>query len=166
MAERLSTATTASEPLDQLLAVSAALTGYTVAELQATAMGPAYLDQLTAVVGERLLARLLRVAGDAVHRSADVAGELERRVLDDPDLGPPARNLIVLWYTGQWLQLPGSWRDRHGANPRDVDGVLSPDAYTEGLVWKAIGAHPQGAKPPGFATWVAPPRPRAVPAGS
>ena len=60
----------------------------------------------------------------------------------------------MLWYTGQWVQLPGPWRDRHGASPLDVDDVLSPEAYTAGLMWDAIGAHPQGAKAPGFATWV------------
>ncbi len=166
MAGRLSAAGAAGDPLDDFLAVSAALTGFTVAELQATGMGPAYLEQLMAVLGERLLARLLQVGGDAVHRAHDPEAELGRRVLADPDLGPPSQNLIVLWYTGQWVQLPGAWRDRHGASPRDVDGVLSPEAYSQGLVWNATGAHPQGAKPPGFATWVQPPRTRAVPAGS
>lgn len=155
------------DPLGDFLTLSAALTGYSVAELEGTAMAPAYLDQLLGVVGERLGARLLTVGRDAVRRSgAEVAAELDRRVLADADLGPPARHLIVLWYTGQWTQLPGAWRDRHGASPLDVDGVLSPEAYTEGLVWKAIGAHPQGAKPPGFATWVAAPLARLDPAGS
>jgi hypothetical protein len=65
--------------------------------------------------------------------------------------------MIVLWYTGQWVQLPREWRGRHGANAADVDAILSAESYSEGLVWDAIGAHPQGAKAPGFATWVTPP---------
>jgi hypothetical protein len=28
----------------------------------------------------------------------------------------------------------------------------------EGLVWDAIGSHPQGAKQPGYASWALPPR--------
>ncbi|MFI9426242.1 hypothetical protein ACIG54_22110 [Streptomyces achromogenes] len=35
--------------------------------------------------------------------------------------------------------------------------VVSPDAYTEGLLWRAIGAHPSGAKAPGYGSWVHPP---------
>jgi hypothetical protein len=145
-------------PLDDFCTLSAALTGYRVAELMGTGMATAYLEHLTAIVGESFAARLLTTGCDVVRRAgSDLSTQLELRILDDPDLGPPARNLIVLWYTGQWAQLPGPWRDRHGASPLDVDQVLSPEAYVAGLMWDAIGAHPQGAKAPGFATWTAVP---------
>lgn len=145
--------------LDDFVAVSAALTGYRSADLFGTGMAQAYLDHVSTVVGESFTARWLEVGRDVVRRAGhrELATEIELRLLDDPDYGPVARNVIVLWYTGQWVQLPGPWRDKHGANPADVDAILSPDAYTEGLAWDAIGAHPQGAKAPGFATWVAPP---------
>ncbi|MEU5113274.1 hypothetical protein AB0G64_17425 [Streptomyces longwoodensis] len=35
--------------------------------------------------------------------------------------------------------------------------VVSPAAYTEGLLWRAIGAHPSGAKAPGYGSWAIPP---------
>ncbi|MFF6828442.1 hypothetical protein [Streptomyces longwoodensis] len=35
--------------------------------------------------------------------------------------------------------------------------VVSPAAYTEGLLWRAIGAHPSGAKAPGYGSWATPP---------
>ena len=144
-----------ARPLDDFLALSSVLTGFRVAELHGTGMAPAYLDAVTAILGESFAARLWMVGHDVVHRAGDqLDTEIGLRLLDDPDLGPPSRNLIVLWYTGQWLQLPGPWRDRHGASPLDVDHILSPESYREGLMWPAIGAHPQGAKPPGFATWV------------
>jgi hypothetical protein len=147
-----------SRSLDDFVAVSAALTGYSSAELLGTGMARTYLGHVMAIVGESFAARWLEVGHDVVRRSGhDLRLEIELRLLDDPDFGPVARNVIVLWYTGQWVQLPGPWRDRHGANPADVDAILSPDSYTEGLVWDAIGAHPQGAKAPGFATWVTPP---------
>jgi hypothetical protein len=123
-----------------------------------TGMAETYLEHFTAIVGESFAARLFTTGHDVVRRAgSDLATQLELRILDDPDLGPPARNLIVLWYTGQWVQLPGPWRDRHGASPLDVDLVLSPESYVAGLMWDAIGAHPQGAKAPGFATWTAVP---------
>jgi hypothetical protein len=145
-----------SPPLDDFVALSAALTGYRAAELLGTGMAEPYLDRITAIVGEPLASRLWTVGRDVVQRAGgdDLDAQLELRILDDPDLGPPSRNVIVLWYTGQWLQLPGPWRDRHGAGPLDVDHIISPDAYVAGLMWDAIGAHPQGAKAPGFATWV------------
>ncbi len=145
-------------PLDDFLTLSSALTGYRTAELVGTGMAETYLDAVTAIVGESFAARLWTVGSDVVHRAGhDLTAQLALRLLDDPDLGPPARNLIVLWYTGQWMQLPAAWRDRHGATPLDVDRILSADSYTAGLMWDAIGAHPQGAKAPGFATWVAAP---------
>lgn len=147
-------------PLDDFVVLSAALTGYRAAELLGTGMAETYLDRITAIIGEQFAARLWTVGRDVVQRSdGDLDTQLDLRILEDPDLGPPARSILVLWYTGQWLQLPGPWRDRHGASPLDVDHILSPDAYVAGLMWDAISAHPQGAKAPGFATWVDLPTP-------
>ena len=55
-------------------------------------------------------------------------------------------NIIALWYVGGW----GQGFDQV---------VVSADGYREGLVWDAIGAHPMGAKQPGFDTWSEPPPP-------
>jgi hypothetical protein len=80
------------------------------------------------------------------------------RILDAPWLGPLARNTITLWYTAQWAQLPAAWRYAHGAVEADVDHVVSAQAYQEGLMWKAAGTHPMGARQPGYGTWALPPR--------
>jgi hypothetical protein len=45
----------------------------------------------------------------------------------------------------------------HGRDGRKPPFVVSPDAYTEGLLWRAIGAHPSGAKAPGYGSWANPP---------
>jgi hypothetical protein len=45
----------------------------------------------------------------------------------------------------------------YGRDVRKPPFVVSPDAYTEGLLWRAIGAHPSGAKAPGYGSWVNPP---------
>ncbi len=44
-----------------------------------------------------------------------------------------------------------------GRDRRTPPFVVSPDAYTEGLLWPAIGAHPTGAKAPGYGSWANPP---------
>ena len=145
------------ELLDDFLSLSAALTGFSVAQLQGTGMGAAYLDELVAVVGDELTTGLTRAGTLALRWPDDVEEQIRLRVMEDPDLGPVARNLVVLWYTGSWSQLPADWRERHGAGSLDADRLLSAQSWTEALMWPAIGAHPTGAKPPGFASWVGPP---------
>ncbi len=143
--------------LEDFLLVSAALTGFTVADLHATGMVKTYLDTVRDITGDDIAMRLLTVGSRALRWPDDVERQLQLRVMDDKDLGPVARSLVVLWYTGGWVQLPADWRQRNGASTADCDRLLSARSYTEGLMWPAIGAHPQGAKPPGFASWVDPP---------
>jgi hypothetical protein len=140
--------------LEEFLSLSAALTGFSVAQLQGTGMAQTYLDELVAVVGPDHVVALTREGSSALRWPDAVDEQLRLRVMEDPDLGPIARNLVVLWYTGGWLQLPVDWRERNGAHSLDRDRLLSAESWTEGLMWPAIGAHPTGAKPPGFASWV------------
>ncbi|MBV8842250.1 MAG: hypothetical protein JO307_05505 [Bryobacterales bacterium] len=74
-----------------------------------------------------------------------------------------AKSIIQMWYLGQWTQTPLAWREEFGTNPSDFNRVISAAAYTEGLVWRAAGTHPQGAKQPGYGTWSAPPVQIATP---
>lgn len=138
------------------LLLSSALTGFTGAELHGTGMLDTYIDVVADTVGADVLAKLCR----AGRRAVDEGGEraLQERVLEHRCLGPVARCLTVLWYTGAWTQLPVEWRNRYGANVLDRDRVVSARAYREGLMWPAIGAHPSGAKAPGFASWVDAPK--------
>ena len=142
-------------PSDSFAALSAALTGFRTVDLWGTGQVDPYLDELLATVGEDVVARLL-VAGEDALRSPDPTQALAQLLADD-DLGPVARNVIVLWYLGEWSPLPHEWRNRHGASPLDVSRVISAAAYRSGLVWKAIGAHPKGADPPGYGSWAEPP---------
>lgn len=132
-----------SEPLERFVALSAELTGFREVDVWGTGQARSHLDRVIAVAGDDLTARLL--------------ASTPQHALQDADLGPLARNVIVLWYLGQWDQMPRHWRDRHGASPADEAQVASAAAFREGLVWPAIGAHPTGAKPPGFGSWATPP---------
>jgi hypothetical protein len=145
-----------STPAKSFAALSAALTGFREADLWGTGQVEPYLSELLKTVGEEIVARLL-AAGDQALASPDPTQALKQLVMDDEDLGPVAHSLIVMWYLGQWSPLPAAWRNRNGANPLDMARVISADAYTAGLVWTAIGAHPMGAKPGGFGSWANPP---------
>ena len=94
----------------------------------------------------------------ALDRHTPLEIAIRSRIMLNPTLGPIGRNLVVLWYLGQWNQLPADWRDVHGANAMDMTGYVSAEAYTQGLVWEAIGTHPQGAKMPGYGSWALPPK--------
>jgi hypothetical protein len=134
-----------NDPLERFVALSATLTGFREVDLLATGQARPYLNLVLSVAGEALTARLLAAEGQAA--------------LADADLGPLARNVIVLWYLGQWDQMPRDWRDRHGASPADVAHVASAAAFRAGLVWPAIGTHATSANPPGFGSWASPPAP-------
>ena len=143
-------------PARSFAALCAALTGFRESDLWGTGQVQPYLGELLNTVGEEIVARLL-AAGDTALASPDPVRALQQLVMDDEDLGPVAQSLITMWYLGQWSPLPRDWRDRNGANPLDMARVISADAYTSGLVWTAIGAHPMGANPGGFGSWANPP---------
>jgi hypothetical protein len=142
---------------DRFLAFSAEVTGFSTFELLGTGQAEAYLASVTGVVGEGVLGELL----DAYGRARAEAGEdrkarLYRDVFSSEKLGPVARNIIKMWYVGAWYELPPEWTESFGALDNDVTSVVSPAAYTEGLLWRAVGANPPGAKAPGYGSWAAP----------
>ena len=148
-------------PLEQFVRLSVILTGFDEAELHGTGMMSTYYAAIPNIIGEAMFGRLLsrwaniyvRGAGDETLLEELVTSEL----LEDETLGPVARNLAALWYLGMWNQLPGEWRNVHGARAGDTTYILSPQSYRAGLVWKAIYSHPPGAKQPGYGSWALPP---------
>ena len=143
-------------PAESFAELSAALTGFRTAEIWGTGQVDPYLSELIAMLGEDMVAHLL-VTGQEALAARNPNKELKELVLEDPDLGPVARSVIVLWYTGQWNPLPSDWRNRNGASPLDVARVISAASYKSGLVWPAIGAHTKGANPTGYGSWANPP---------
>jgi hypothetical protein len=153
-------ATTAPSRLDQFLAFSAEVTAFTVFDLRGTGQSEAFLATADDIVGAAVVDELL-----AVHGGAERAGEgqardvyLRREIFGREKLGPIARNIIKLWYSGVWYELPATWTEAFGPAPKNVTFVVSASSYVEGLLWTAIGAHPAGAKAPGYGSWAEPPR--------
>lgn len=152
--------------LDGFLSLSAALTGFPPFQLRGTDQAEAYLATATGMVGATTMADLVAAFAAAQAAAGGDAAKLDREIrvtiLGDERLGPVARNLIKLWYVGTWYQMPRDWRETHGGAESDRDFVVSPAAYTEGLLWPAVGANPQGAKPHGYGMWALPPRIKPV----
>jgi hypothetical protein len=145
--------------LEGFLQLSQDLTAYSIFELRGTGQADAYLRAVVDVVGREVLGDLLNThaaidAADPAQREA----QIRRQILGDPRLGPIARNIIKLWFVGVWYQLPPAWSKTYGAREGDQTFSVSAAAYTEGLLWKTIGANPPGAKSPGYGSWADPPR--------
>jgi hypothetical protein len=147
---------TDADRLERFLAFSADVTAFSVFQLRGTGQAEAYLAAVAGVVGEALVDDLLerhrRLAAE------DLQDGLRRDIFSDERLGPVARNVVKLWFVGTWYELPAAWRESFGALERDVTFMVSAMAYTEGLLWPAVGANPPGAKGPGYGSWAAPPR--------
>jgi hypothetical protein len=61
-------------------------------------------------------------------------------LMPDPFYNGLAKNIITMWYMGNW-----------------VNEMVSPTAYTQGLIWNVMDSHPPGAKQPGYGSWHRPP---------
>ena len=153
---------TKTERLTKFLDLSATLTAFGVFELNGTGQAEAYLATVEEVIGEDLLDDVLetyeRLRGQAQKDASELRRLLRREIFADEKLGPIARNIIKLWYAGAWYELPSAWREVFGTSENDFTHMVSPASYTEGLLWPTIGANPNGAKAPGYGSWVLPPR--------
>ena len=151
MHDELSGDRAADGEFESFVAMSVALTGFSEAELASTGSLRAFFDELALIVGRSIRSDFLAAA-------VTDPGSM----LADARWQPVAQNLIRMWYVGQWQCLPPSWaHDNFDAaalkdyDPfgRDANRVISAAAFREGLVWRAIGTNPPGAKQPGFASW-------------
>ena len=151
--------------MQKFLEFSAEVTAFTIFELQGTGQEEAYLNAVVSVVGEDLLEQMLHKYQCLGANAAPLTREelLRREIFGDEKLGPIARNIIKLWYVGIWYQLPREWSEAYGAREKDINFMVSASAYTEGLLWPAIGANPPGAKAPGYGSWAYPPQIPPIP---
>lgn len=156
------TAPAVPDRLDAFLAFSSRVTAFSVFDLLGTGQAEAYLAAVTDAVGEDVVADLLAADATVAERAGgdeDRTTELLRaEVFSDDRLGPVARGVVKVWYLGTWYALPSTWHEAYGGRGADATAVVSATAYTEGLVWPAIGANPPGAKGPGYGTWALPPQ--------
>lgn len=152
--------------VDDFVALSETLTAFTEFQLRGTGLADGYLATVTDVVGADVVGELLTayqaasidaVGADGIRDPDAFARAIRHRLLSDQKLGPIARNVIKLWYVGLWFALPPDWSEVYGARPLDTTFAPEAAGYPEGLLWKAIGANPPGARAPGYGSWAKPP---------
>lgn len=144
--------------MDVFLRFSAEVTAFRTVELTGTGNAADFLATVDRIVGHDVVDALLFTYGELGGLDGAAREQrLRHSVFGDERLGPVARNIIKLWYVGIWYQLPPAWRERWGARQGDVTFTVSPNAYTEALLWPAAGANPAGAKAPGYGSWAGPP---------
>ncbi|MBX9421414.1 hypothetical protein [Streptomyces lateritius] len=110
-------------------ALSAVLTGFDPATLEATGLTEVY----RAVAAERLGADRYARLVHAREPDDTMGGELRET----------ARAVTYLWYTGSW--------------PGTPPVTVSPRGYAEGLVWKAAGLRAPATDPQGYGSWAGAP---------
>jgi len=146
--------------------LSSTLTDFNPYSLQGSGQTSDYLKTLIYIVGKPTMESLFSSFEKIVlslnlstqkNKEKELFNKINREIMGDAYLGPVARNLVKLWYTGTWYQLPDSWREQYGNHEDDLTFVVSPASYTEGLLWKAIDSNPSGAKGPGYGSWEKPP---------
>jgi hypothetical protein len=140
--------------LEQFISLSVSLTGFDRAELLGTGLAEEYYEQVVNAVGKAISDELWAIAQCLTeHTSHDLEAAIRRELMASPKFGPIARNIIQLWYGSAWIGLPQVWRDRYGVNPQDSTHITSTAAYQQGLIWKTMSSHPDGARQPGFGSW-------------
>ena len=152
--------------MPSFLELSADITAFTLFELKSTGQAEEFLSTVLRVVGVESVTELLDTYGKVAQRASSAREReegLRRDIFGHEKLGPIARNIVKLWFVGIWYQLPSAWSQTYGPRPGDQTHMVSANAYVQGLLWPAIGAHPPGAKAPGYASWTGPPEIPEIP---
>jgi len=133
--------------------LSSELCGFSELTLRGTGYADAYFAAVVDMVGNDLVEELLTTYGRLPADPEARDRTLRARILSDEKLGPIARNIVKLWYTSIWFELPDAWHKKFKTQREDRRFIPFTYAYREGLLAPAVGAHVQGAKPPGYGSW-------------
>jgi hypothetical protein len=129
----------AASALAPFVALSTVLTGGKVSEATARR----HLATLTLALGAPAVRAVLKKFRTFRGR-ADLGECVATEIIADPVLGPTAKSMTILWFTGL---IDGS----HGS-----PGSTQED-YFEALMWPAVGAHPPALSDGYFGHWRYPP---------
>ncbi|HZT59822.1 MAG TPA: hypothetical protein VFA21_14520 [Pyrinomonadaceae bacterium] len=144
--------------LDNFVGLSAILTGFSASDLNPPLspqpVAVEYLRTLKSKVDAALVSQLLTTYQTiaAQFPSDEQPAEVQSQILADPQMGPVARNVIRMWYLSIWYD--GYTGTVTGFSPGTV---VSSNAYTKGLAWEAMQAHPMGYSEMHYGYWAEPP---------
>jgi hypothetical protein len=126
------------------LEISVHLTGFSDMELLGTGMLESYFNVVMNKNSVSVVEAFLAASEEILTKNKGNADKIRQDILDklmpDPSYDGLAKNIITMWYMGNWM-----------------NEMVSPTAYTQGLIWGVAGAHPPGAKQPGYDSWHRPP---------
>ncbi|MGO4290269.1 hypothetical protein [Chitinophaga sp. RAB17] len=145
--------------LDEFVALSAALTGY-----PADVLKPARDTQGVAAALYAELSRpenkippsqlnlLTQTWNIIVDNSApsEIPTEVYSNIITNIEITRLAQNIIYMWYVGIWYDLT---KNPNSFDFPNNDHVISSLAYTNGLVWGEMGAHPMGFSTEHYGYW-------------
>ena len=150
---------TKTELIEYFLGFSAVITGFYKFYLRGTGQVDSYYDTVNNIIGTEMFEGLL-ITFHNLDLKAKAEGDnsvlnegILRDILGSEKFGAISRNIIKLWYLGTWYELPTSWREKFGNKEKDINFVVSPQAYNEGLLWPTLSVNPRAAKAPGYGTW-------------
>lgn len=162
--QRVSRANSLPGSVNGFIKLSSTITGYSETELLATGLPDFYYKLVSGILSEEFLDEMttlyLKIVEENEGHPKKIAEELTVQIFENEKWGPVGRNIIQLWYLGQWNQLNGKWciKNRKQCNDCNHETFIpSGEAYVEGLAWDALAAHPMAGKQVGFAAWSFPP---------
>ncbi|MFH8976229.1 hypothetical protein [Streptomyces sp. NPDC017890] len=163
--------TTTEEKLREFVKFSATVTGFSEFDLWGTGQAEVYYETVVNQEGPDAIQKVISADPSAVPADPVVKSIIKLwyvGVWYGPELA--GRMDVAAWTapgrSGAKPAVPDDSQPEgsqagegraHGGSGRTPPFVVSSDAYTEGLLWRAIGAHPSGAKAPGYGSWANPP---------
>lgn len=140
------------KPIQLFENLSIVLTGFSRAEIVGTGLLQTYFDTVKKELGKDTFEAILNAIQSIKISNPEHLSDKDSRQITDLmgniNFKTPVGQIIQLWYLGEWVV--GTF------NPENY--IISSESYLEGLIWKAIAAHPMGGKQPGYGTWGFPPQ--------
>jgi hypothetical protein len=140
--------------------MSAALTGFLASVLRPfldpVNLSGAYYSFAVSQVGQQAMDNLLNAYRAIATQPAQTIADT---LLETASTTPPsnqadiAQSIVAMWYLGSWYK-PAF---QNAGVPGAVVQVVSSQAYTNGLAWRAAQAHPMGYSAFAFGYWSQPP---------
>jgi len=130
---------------DIFLDISVFLTGFNKMELLGTGMLETYFNVVmnmnNVVLVQSFLAESEKILTKNQGNAEKINNEILHKLMPDSLYNGLAKNIITMWYMGNWMNT-----------------VISPQSYVQGLIWGVAETHPPGAKQPGYASWSTAPK--------
>jgi hypothetical protein len=148
-----------NQDLDNFVGLSVILTGFSAGDLNPQfspqPVAVEYLQTLRAKVDEARVSQLLKTYQTIAAQFPldEQPAQVQAQILTDPQMGPVARNIIRMWYLSIWYE--GYEGQVSGFSPGTV---VSSNAYTKGLAWDAMQAHPMGYSEMHYGYWATAPQ--------